>query len=362
MLEPSDSLVKSSSDANLTGRLLDWYDHAGRELPWRLKGRLQDAYRVWLSEIMLQQTTVEAVRPYYARFLLRWPDIHALAEAPDTEVLAAWAGLGYYARARNLLACARHVSQALGGRFPQSEQELRALPGIGAYTAAAIAAIAFDEPAIVIDGNIERVITRLRAIDTPLPAAKKEVHSALSGLISTRRPGDFAQALMDLGATICTPRKPSCLLCPLAHGCKALRKGNPERFPVKAAKKAKKQLSTLAFLAVDPDDRILVGTRLGKGLLGGMSEVPNTEWKTQISGLEAAPFAANWQRLNAPILHIFTHIELQVDLAVARLKDRIDPPAGWRWVAIDRLHDEPIPALFRKVIQRGLSALETAAR
>jgi A/G-specific adenine glycosylase len=336
---------------------MDWYDHAGRDLPWRLKGRRQEAYRVWLSEIMLQQTTVEAVKPYFARFLDRWPDIHALAAAPDQEVLAAWAGLGYYARARNLMACARHVSGMLAGQFPSKEAALLALPGIGAYTAAAIAAIAFDEPAIVIDGNVERVITRLGAIAAPLPAARRDVRHRLEALVPVARPGDFAQALMDVGATICTPRNPSCLICPLAEGCAARHAGNPTDFPVKPSKKAKKQLQSLAFVVVDARGRLLIGTRSGKGLLAGMAEVPNSPWLAEPPMLECAPLVAQWQRLNAPIRHIFTHIELRVDLAVARLNVEVAPPPGLRWVPPESLGDEPLPTLFRKVIERGLAAL-----
>jgi A/G-specific adenine glycosylase len=336
--------------------LLAWYDREGRELPWRVKGGRADPYRVWLSEIMLQQTTVEAVKPYFAKFLALWPDVKALAEAEDQAVLTAWAGLGYYARARNLIACARVVAHDFGGIFPGNEAGLRALPGIGAYTAAAIAAIAFGERAIVIDGNIERVVTRLEAIDTPLPKAKGEIRAFLEAMVPSKRAGDFAQALMDLGATICTPKSPSCLLCPLGEGCVARARGKATGFPVKPPKKGKKQLQTLAFVVLDRENRILLGTRPGKGLLAGMAEVPNSEWSASGNASAQPPLAAEWQRLNAPVIHVFTHIELRAEIAVARIATAAAPD-GLRWVTLAELDGEPLPTLFRKVIEAGLRAL-----
>lgn len=340
-----------------TAALLAWYDRAGRDLPWRVKSGRAEPYRVWLSEIMLQQTSVEAVKPYFTKFMALWPDVKALAAAEDHAVMTAWAGLGYYARARNLLACARAVARDYDGRFPQTEADLRALPGIGAYTAAAIAAIAFGERAIVIDGNIERVVTRLAAIDTVLPKAKPEIGAVLEGMVPADRPGDFAQALMDLGATICTPKSPSCLLCPLSEACLARARGQPTAFPVKPAKKGRKQLQGLAFVVLDPQARILVRTRAGKGLLAGMAEVPNVDWSAEPMGLQAAPFPAEWQRLKQPVIHIFTHIELRMEIAVARLPATAPAPEGMRWVSLERLGDEPLPTLFRKVIEAGLRAL-----
>lgn len=356
MLETSPATVKGPSDR--TALLLAWYDREGRDLPWRVKEGRADPYRVWLSEIMLQQTTVEAVKPYFAKFLALWPNVHALAAADDQAVLTAWAGLGYYARARNLMACVRVVAREFGGKFPQTEAVLRALPGIGAYTAAAIAAIAFGERAIVIDGNIERVITRLEAIDTPLPRAKTEIRSVLETLVPAERAGDFAQALMDLGATICTPKSPSCLLCPLAHGCVARARGEATNFPVKPPKKGKKARHSLAFVALDGQGRILLRSRPARGLLAGMSEVPNTPWESEPGALASAPLSGPWQKLNQPVIHVFTHIELRVEIAVRRLDGLVAAPDGMRWVAVSKLDGEPLPTLFRKVIEAGLRALK----
>ncbi|MGL5445696.1 MAG: A/G-specific adenine glycosylase [Rhabdaerophilum sp.] len=352
MLDTSPASVKAR-----TRNLLAWYDRQGRDLPWRVKGGKGDPYRVWLSEIMLQQTTVEAVKPYFAKFLALWPDVKALASAEEQAVLAAWAGLGYYARARNLMACARVVTREFDGIFPQTEAELRALPGIGVYTAAAIAAIAFGQRAIVIDGNIERVITRLEVMDTPLPQAKAEIRAALETIVPADRPGDFAQALMDLGATICRPKSPSCLVCPLNESCIARARGNATDFPVKPAKKGKKALQSLAFVVLDAQGRILLRSRPDKGLLARMAEVPNSEWSRESDGFEAQPLQADWKRLNQPVIHIFTHIELRMDVAVARLDRAIPAPVGMRWVSPNRLDQEPLPTLFHKVIELGLRAL-----
>ncbi|PPD16404.1 MAG: A/G-specific adenine glycosylase [Methylobacterium sp.] len=354
--------IRSRPAAPPASDLLAWYDRAGRDLPWRVKGGHADPYRVWLSEIMLQQTTVEAVKPYFAKFLALWPDVKALAAADDQAVMTAWAGLGYYARARNLLACARVVAADFDGRFPETEEALRALPGIGAYTAAAIAAIAFGARAVVIDGNIERVVTRLAAIETPLPRAKPEIRAVLDAMVPPDRPGDFAQGLMDLGATICTPKSPSCLLCPLAERCVARARGQATAFPVKPAKKGKKPLQSLAFVLIDPQRRLLLRTRPATGLLAGMAEVPNTVWAAERAGtentvMEVAPVPAEWRRLNQPVIHIFTHIDLRMDIAVARLSREVPAPAGMRWVPLDALDAEPLPTLFRKVIEAGLRAL-----
>lgn len=353
MLVASSAAVKAR-----TRDLLAWYDRQGRDLPWRVKVGPGEPYRVWLSEIMLQQTTVEAVKPYFAKFLSLWPDVEALAAAEEQAVLTAWAGLGYYARARNLIACARRVAREFDGVFPQTEAGLRALPGIGAYTAAAIAAIAFGERAIVIDGNIERVITRLEAIDTPLPQARGEIRAVLERIVPADRPGDFAQALMDLGATICTPKSPSCMLCPLAQSCIAKARGNAIDFPIKLPKKERKALQSLAFVVLDAQGRLLLRSRPDKGLLAGMAEVPNAEWSRGSVGLEAQPFDANWARLNQPVIHIFTHIELRVEIAVARLDRVLPTPPGMRWVKLSKLEDEPLPTLFRKVIEAGLKVLQ----
>lgn len=337
-------------------RLLAWYDHAARVLPWRIPpgaDRAADPYRVWLSEIMLQQTTVAAVVPYFERFTARWPTVAALAAADDAELMAAWAGLGYYARARNLLACARSVAAA--GGFPDTEEGLRALPGVGAYTAAAIAAIAFDRPAAVVDGNIERVITRVFAIPTPLPAAKPEIRTRVAGLTPAARPGDFAQAMMDLGATVCTPRRPACEACPLSALCAARATGTPEAFPVKAPKRARPtKFGTVFWL--EARGAVLLVTRPPRGLLGGMSALPTGPWELAHPGLADAPAETAWTVRPAAVRHGFTHFELVLDLAVARLPQA--PPVadpGARWVPLAALADAGLPTLFRRAADAAMA-------
>lgn len=331
---------------SIAAALLEWYDRQGRDLPWRAKGTRAEPYPVWLSEVMLQQTTVATVKPYFEAFLARWPSVEALAAAPDKEILAAWAGLGYYARARNLIACARVV--AARGGFPDTEEGLRALPGVGDYTAAAIAAIAFERPATVVDGNIERIVTRLFAISAPLPGAKAQVKAALSPHVSPERPGDFAQALMDLGSSVCTPKNPQCLLCPLSEACAARAAGNPAVYPVKTKKAAKPVKYGMAYVVKDGSGRVLLGTRPAKGLLAGMSEVPNSGWDVEMPKA-APPLPAHWQTLNAPVIHVFTHFELRLSVSIARVADQPAPP-GLHWVVLDALDKEPLPTLFRKVL------------
>src|SRR5262245_16734060 len=295
--------------------LLAWYDRHRRKLPWRaVPGEVADPYRVWLSEIMLQQTTVKAVAPYFLRFTARWPTVAALAAAPLDDVLKLWAGLGYYARARNLHTCAKAVVERRGGRLPATQAELAALPGIGPYTAAAIAAIAFDAPAAAVDGNVERVVARLFAVQQELPAGKPEIRRRAEQLVPTARAGDFAQALMDLGATICTPKKPACALCPWSDPCAARRRGDAERFPIKAPKKEGKLRHGAAFVAVRADGCVLVRTRAPKGLLGGMTEVPTTQWSHDFDPSAALTHAPrfgratpNWRRLRGVVTHVFTH-------------------------------------------------------
>jgi A/G-specific adenine glycosylase len=352
MVETSRPKANSKLAHPQTAALLDWYDRHRRALPWRaLPGERVDPYRVWLSEIMLQQTTVESVKPYFAKFLAKWPDVGALAAAEDQALLAAWAGLGYYARARNLIACARVIARDHDGRFPQTEEGLRALPGIGAYTAAAIAAIAFGEPAVVIDGNIERVITRLAALSTPLPAAKPAIRAVLEPMVPPDRPGDFAQALMDLGSGICTPRSPNCLLCPLQGACLGAKAGNPTDYPVKIKKKAKPVKFGTAYVIFDAAGRILLGTRADKGLLARMAEVPNSGWAEGEAPVAHPPLKAAWTALNAPVIHVFTHFELRMSVQLARLTTSPPAPEGLRWVPIADLDGEPLPTLFRKIIE-----------
>jgi A/G-specific adenine glycosylase len=341
--------------------LLAWYDRHRRKLPWRaLPGERSDPYRVWLSEIMLQQTTVKAVGPYYARFLARWPDVQALAAAPLDDVLKAWAGLGYYARARNLHACARVVAKRQGGKFPASEADLRALPGVGAYTAAAIAAIAFDVPASPVDGNIERVVARLYAVATPLPAAKPELRRHAAAMTPQQRAGDFAQAMMDLGAAICTPKKPACVLCPWTGSCTARARGEAELYPPRSPKREGALRRGAAFVAHRADGFVLLRTRPAKGLLGGMTEVPTTAWTTDFEPKDALKSASRfatkpkrriaWRRIAGVVRHTFTHFPLELDVYVAELPAGTPAPRGARWVALAELGGEALPSLMRKVL------------
>ncbi len=347
--------------------LLAWYDRHRRKLPWRAApGQRTDPYRVWLSEIMLQQTTVKAVAPYYARFLACWDDIGALAAAPLDDVLKAWAGLGYYARARNLHATARAVVERHGGKFPASEAELRTLPGIGDYTAAAIAAIAFDLPASPVDGNIERVVARLYAVTAPLPAAKPEIRRLAGGLTPQYRAGDFAQAMMDLGSTICTPKNPACALCPWNESCAAYARGEAELFPYRTPKREGALRRGAAFVARRADGMVLVRTRPAKGLLGAMTEVPTTEWAhdfAEDTALKSAPrFGATksrkriaWRRAGGMVRHVFTHFPLELSVYIADVPARTPAPAGARWVALASLSGEALPSVMRKVVAHALA-------
>lgn len=330
----------------IAAKLLAHYDRHARKLPWRAPpgSNAPDPYRVWLSEIMLQQTTVAAVKPYFEKFIARWPDVTALANADEGELMAAWAGLGYYARARNLLACARAVAREHGGRFPNSETDLRNLPGIGAYTAAAIAAIAFGERAVVVDANVERVVARLFAIDTPLPQGRAAIRAAADRITPTALAGDFAQAMMDLGATICTVRKPLCALCPLGEECRG--RADPAAYPVKPAKKARPEKHGYVWWFQDADHVWLV-RRPDKGLLGGMRALPTSEWAVAEPGY-APPVTGPWARLRAPVTHIFSHFSLT--LAVEWLRAERDCMAGQagEWWPIDRIEAAGLPTLFIK--------------
>lgn len=343
--------------------LLAWYDRHRRSLPWRAaKGERPDPYRVWLSEIMLQQTAVKAVAPYFAKFLARWPDVESLAQAPLADVLSAWAGLGYYARARNLHACAGTVAEEYSGRFPDTEQQLRTLPGIGAYTAGAIAAIAFDRRAVAIDGNVERVVTRLFAVEGRLPAAKSQIKTLAETLLPQQRSGDFAQALMDLGATICTPKKPACSLCPWSDTCRAYAVGIQESFPRKAPKAEGRLRRGAAFVAERADGAILLRTRPPKGLLGGMTEVPTTTWRhdfAEDAAVKAAPrfgkSKTTWRRLPGVVTHTFTHFPLELVVYSARVPAGQPAPSGTRWTPRNDLADEALPSLMRKVLAHALN-------
>jgi A/G-specific adenine glycosylase len=331
--------------------LLAWYDRHRRDLPWRGRlGEIADPYLVWLSEIMLQQTTVAAVKPYFDAFRQRWPDVAALAAAPVEAVMRQWAGLGYYARARNLHACAKAVVAEHGGRFPSTEARLRRLPGIGSYTAAAIAAIAFGEAAVAVDGNVVRVVARLYAIDTLLPAAKPLIKAHAAALLSAERPGDFTQALMDLGATICTPRRPACSLCPVRAFCQAAARLTPEDWPRKAPKAERPPRGGAAFV-LQRGEEILLRTRPPRGLLGGMTEVPGTPWANDYkltNALKAAPIIADYRRLPQRVMHQFTHFDLTLDVFVAHVGRRTRAPEGCRWVK--DIEAEALPNVMLKVI------------
>ena len=347
------------ADAADPAALLSWYDRHRRALPWRAaKGEPADPYRVWLSEIMLQQTTVKAVAPYYARFLARFPTVTQLAAAPLDDVLSLWAGLGYYARARNLHACAKAVAAQHGGAFPDTEEGLLTLPGIGAYTAAAIAAIAFGRRASPVDGNIERVIARLFAVEQQLPGAKPRIRALAEQLTPARRAGDFAQAMMDLGATICTPKKPACVLCPWSAPCAARARGDQESFPRKGEKKTGALRRGAAFVVLR-DDHILLRTRPEKGLLGGMTEVPTTEWSGDFNGSSArdAPFPkATWRRIPGHVDHVFTHFPLQLIVHRTDVSKSTRAPQGMRWVSVDALAAQALPNVMRKVIAHALGS------
>jgi A/G-specific adenine glycosylase len=347
--------------------LLAWYDRHRRALPWRPpSGERADPYRVWLSEIMLQQTGVKTVGPYFQKFLARWPDVDALGRASLDDVLRMWAGLGYYSRARNLHACAVAVLRDHGGVFPDTEQGLRALPGIGRYTAAAIAAIAFGRRTMPVDGNIERVVSRLFAVEEPLPQAKPLIQDLAKTLLGeTRagdaetRAGDSAQALMDLGASICTPKKPACALCPLNGDCLALARGDQESFPRKAPKKTGALRRGAAFV-VTRGEALLVRTRPERGLLGGMTEVPTSHWlaaQHDKTALKQAPMLkgiGRWHRKAGVVTHVFTHFPLELVVYTANVAARARAPEGMRWLPISTLADEALPNVMRKVIAHGL--------
>ena len=341
--------------ADLPGRLLQWYDRHRRALPWRaLPGERPDPYRVWLSEIMLQQTTVATVGPYFGRFMARWPEIGALAAAPLDDVLHAWQGLGYYARARNLHACARAVVERHGGRFPDTEAVLRALPGIGDYTAAAVAAIAFDRVATPVDGNVERVMARLFAHAEPLPDAKPALRRLAAILTPSKRTGDYAQAVMDLGATICTQRKPQCILCPWQVACHARQQGIAERLPARRGKTARPTRRGVAFWAVRAaDGAVLLRRRPEKGLLGGMIEVPSTLWReaawNDAEAKAAAPVSAKWRLLPGVVRHTFTHFHLELAVVVGLVRGNGRKPVGL-WVPLDDLGAHALPTVMKKVV------------
>lgn len=343
--------------ASISENLLAWYDRNARDLPWRLPpgGALPDdpawPYRVWLSEVMLQQTTVAAVKPYFAKFVGLWPTVEALAAAPDDDVMAAWAGLGYYSRARNLLRCARAVAER--GGFPDTEAELRALPGLGDYTAAAVAAIAFGRRAVVVDANVERVVARLFAIAEPLPGARKAIRAAAATITPGRRAGDFAQAMMDLGSHVCTTRAPRCLLCPLADSCTGRLAGEPQRLPVKPPKKQVPERRGTAFwITRAQGTQVWLVTRPPEGMLGGMRALPDDGWSAQGDGSGKAPLAGEWRRLGT-VRHGFTHAQLTLE--VQALETLSQPRGAGQWWPVERIGEAGLATLFAKAARLALA-------
>ena len=344
----------------LRSELLDWYDRSGRQLPWRVrpedraKGLRPDPYAVWLSEIMLQQTTVPHATPYWLKFLERWPAINDLAAASLDDVLAMWAGLGYYARGRNLHKCAITIRDRFGGRFPSTERELLTLPGIGPYTAATMAAICFGEATNIVDGNVERVIARLYAESAPLPKSKKILARLAAPIADPERPGDYGQALMDLGATVCTPKRPDCENCIWAFACQAFKDGNPTDYPVKTKKDRPVKFG--AVFALSHKGQILLRRRPEDGLLGGMLELPGTSWETTLPSdpTGAAPAARNWEKCEGQVKHVFTHFELRLDVYQAQIQN--DRPKGI-WAGLDELENLAVPTLTKKAIRQAFPSL-----
>ena len=336
--------------------ILQWYDRHARDLPWRVPpnvSRAPDPYHVWLSEIMLQQTTVAAVKAYFNRFTTTWPRVEDLAAAKDQDVMAAWAGLGYYARARNLLKTARIVAGTR--QFPKTETDLLTLPGIGPYTAAAIAAIAYDHRSVVVDGNVERVMARYFDLQTPLPAVKPDIRAKAEHLTPNERPGDYAQAVMDLGATICTPKIPACGICPWMKGCKGRASGSPESLPMRTPKPVKPTRFGHAYYCVGPDGAILLEQRPPSGLLGGMMGFPGSDW-TASRPDPAPPISARWQTASRDVSHVFTHFRLELTVHVAKLDKSVDPQTG-QFVAAHQFTDTSLPTVFRKVYRIGTDTL-----
>jgi A/G-specific adenine glycosylase len=340
--------------------LLDWYDRHARPMPWRvppdarLSGELPDPYHVWLSEVMLQQTQVRTVQAHFIAFISKWPTIKALCDAPVDDLMKAWAGLGYYSRARNLHKCARTVAFEMNGEFPRTARQLQALPGIGPYTGAAIAAIAFDEPVAVVDGNVERVASRLWRIEEPMPAGKETVRAKVQAMLPETRPGDFAQAMMDLGATLCTPKKPACPLCPLGTSCLARAAGVAEDYPRKGAKSKKPLRRGAAYVMKAADNCVFLQKRPEKGLLGGMAGVPTTGWTVRSdggTGLAHAPAPGNWRRAGT-VRHAFTHFELELEVWLLDPAPK-KPSGGW-WADCDNLADEALPTVMKKVIDAAI--------
>ena len=335
--------------AAIAQSLLPWYDLHRRTLPWRaLPGKKVDPYRVWLSEIMLQQTVAATVIPYFLRFVARWPTVRELAAAPLDDVLTEWAGLGYYARARNLHRCAKEIVGRFGGVVPSDKEHLLSLPGIGLYTAGAICAIAFDRPELAMDGNVERVTARLANLEDPLPAARPRLRAIATEMVPPIRAGDFAQALMDLGATVCIPAKPKCLFCPLAAYCEAFQRGDPGRLPMKAAKRTKPTRYGCVYWTVDADGLVLVRRRPQTGLLGGMIEFPSSEWTSDQDDRQEAVYQHPLIQVPGVVRHAFTHFLLELTIVATRLTVKAPDVDGF-WVHPDKFDTIALPNVMRKV-------------
>ncbi len=358
--------MKADQGKSFRRDLLSWYDAHARDLPWRVSpqaragGVVPDPYRVWLSEIMLQQTVVAAVKSYFNHFVTTWPTVHDLADADDAQVMAAWAGLGYYARARNLLACARQVA-ASGGVFPDTQEALQKLPGIGPYTSAALAAIAFDKAANVVDGNVERVMARLFAVTVPLPKSKAILVDHAASFIDDERPsarhGDYAQALMDLGATVCTPKSPKCGVCPVFKYCAAQKAGIAASLPMKEAKAPKPTRLGIAYVLRRADGATLLEKRAEKGLLGGMMGFPGSDW-AETAPAPKPPATADWVAMPTPVKHTFTHFHLRLEVMTAVVSTDCTPDVG-QWVPADQFNAKNLPTVMRKVFHASQTGSKT---
>ncbi len=342
-------MAEQGPHERLQSQLLEWYDAQGRELPWRVKGARQNPYFVWLSEIMLQQTTVGAVAAYYKKFIAAWLTVEALAAADRDDIMRAWAGLGYYSRARNLHACAGAVVREHGGQFPQTVDQLIKLPGVGPYTAAAIAAIAYDVPVAAVDGNVERVVSRLYAIEEPLPLSKPLIRELAQALVPEKRAGDFAQAMMDLGATVCTPKSPACCNCPWTEYCTGRATGIAATLPRQQPKKAIPTRRGYVYWVERSDGAVLLRRRPDKGLLGGMMEVPSSPWEATLPAdvHTHAPVQAKWTKIRGIVEHTFTHFHLELTVVRALWDGAVDGA----WVAREDLAGEALPTVMRKVVR-----------
>ena len=352
--------TKQKGETSFAHRLLEWYDVHAREMPWRVpphdhaQGIRANPYHVWLSEVMLQQTQVVTVKDYFLKFINLWPTVFDLANSDEEDVLKAWAGLGYYSRARNLKKCANVIAEEYEGNFPQTFEELKKLPGIGDYTASAIASIAFDQPVAVLDGNVERVMSRHQRIKSYFPEAKPETKIMLGKILDQSRPGEFAQACMDLGATICTPKRPACSLCPINEDCLGLKAGDVENFPRKKPKAHKPTRKGAAFVIINTKDELFLCKRPDQGLLAGMTQVPTTQWNSRQDGSEdtsQAPISADW--INSGVAkHTFTHFHLELTIWKVNRINAL-PITGW-WCKKDNLSGEALPKVMQKVIEKAL--------